>query len=60
MSMNSIQPKHLVLDYRPSEWTGWEWGKTIGGHDPSKQFTLAGTVLASSASHARSGHVRRE
>jgi hypothetical protein len=42
MSMNSNQPKHLVLDYRPSEWTGWEWGKTIGGHHTSKQFTLAG------------------
>jgi hypothetical protein len=40
--MNSSQHAHLVLDYRPSQWTGWEWGKTIGGHHSSKEFTLAG------------------
>jgi hypothetical protein len=28
----------LVLDYRPSEHTGWEWGKTLGGHHSSKEF----------------------
>jgi hypothetical protein len=39
--MNSSQPAHLVLDYRPSQWTGWEWGKTIGGHHSSQEFTLA-------------------
>jgi hypothetical protein len=33
---------NLVLDYHPSQWTGWEWGKTLGGHHPSTQFTLAG------------------
>jgi hypothetical protein len=31
-----------VLDYRPSEFTGWEWGKTIGGHHRVKEFNLAG------------------
>jgi hypothetical protein len=40
--INSSQPAQLVLDYRPSQWTGWEWGKTIGGHTPSREFTLAG------------------
>jgi hypothetical protein len=40
--MNSNQPAHLVLDYRPSEYTGWEWGKTIGGHRSAEEFTLAG------------------
>jgi hypothetical protein len=40
--MNNSQPAHLVLDYRPSQWTGWEWGKTIGGHHAAKEFTLAG------------------
>jgi hypothetical protein len=40
--MNRNQPAQLVLDYRPSQWTGWEWGKTIGGHRPSRTFTLAG------------------
>jgi hypothetical protein len=39
---NSGQSAHLVLDYRPSQWTGWEWGKTIGGHHSSREFTLAG------------------
>jgi dipeptidyl aminopeptidase/acylaminoacyl peptidase len=34
--MNNSQPAHLVLDYRPSQWTGWEWGKTIGGHHAGK------------------------
>jgi hypothetical protein len=33
---------HLVLDYRPSEFTGWEWGKTIGGHHSGTEFKLAG------------------
>jgi hypothetical protein len=33
---------HLRLDYRPSEFTGWEWGKTIGGQHPSREFKLAG------------------
>lgn len=40
--VDSNQSRHLVLDYRPSQWTGWEWGKTIGGHRPSREFTLAG------------------
>lgn len=40
--MNSNQAAHLALDYRPSEFTGWEWGKTIGGHHPVKEFKLAG------------------
>ena len=40
--MDSDQYGYLVLDYRPSQWTGWEWGKTIGGHHSSAQFTLAG------------------
>jgi hypothetical protein len=31
----------LVLDYRPSEYTGWEWGKTLGGHHAAQQFTRA-------------------
>ena len=33
---------HLVLDYRPSEPTGWEWGNTIGGHHSAREFKLAG------------------
>jgi hypothetical protein len=33
---------HLLLDYRPSQPTGWEWGKTIGGHHPSGEFKLTG------------------
>jgi hypothetical protein len=40
--MDGSPPGHLVLDYRPSQWTGWEWGKTIGGHHSAKEFTLAG------------------
>jgi len=32
----------LLVDYRPSEYTGWEWGKTLGGHTYSKEFELAG------------------
>ena len=39
--MNSNQAAHLVLGYRPSQWTGWEWGKTTGGHHLSTEFTLA-------------------
>ena len=35
------QPVHLRFDYRPRQWTGWEWGKTIGGHHPSTEFDLA-------------------
>jgi hypothetical protein len=38
--MNSNHATHLLLDYRPSEPTGWEWGKTIGGHDSAREFTL--------------------
>lgn len=39
---------HIVLDYRPSQPTGWEapmpgeLGKTIGGHHSFREFTLAG------------------
>ena len=40
--MNTNQAAHVVLDYRPSQWTGWEWGKTIGGHRASREFKLAG------------------
>jgi hypothetical protein len=40
MSDNQATP--LVLDYRPSEYTGWEWGKTLGGNHASKEFKLAG------------------
>jgi hypothetical protein len=40
--MSNNQADHLILDYRPSQWTGWEWGKTIGGHRPSGVFKLAG------------------
>lgn len=40
MSRNQATP--LVLDYRPSEYTGWEWGKTLGGNHASKDFKLAG------------------
>lgn len=40
--MTSHQPAQLVLDYRPSEFTGWEWGKTLGGHRASREFELAG------------------
>lgn len=39
--MNSNQATQLVLDYRPSEFTGWEWGKTLGGHHSVKEFELA-------------------
>jgi hypothetical protein len=38
--MNSDQAAHLVLDYRSSEFTGWEWGKTFGGHRSSEEFKL--------------------
>jgi hypothetical protein len=40
--MNRNRSGHLVLDYRPAEFTGWEWGKTIGGHEPATEFKLAG------------------
>jgi hypothetical protein len=40
--MNSNRATHLALDYRPSEFTGWEWGKTIGGHHFDEEFKLAG------------------
>jgi hypothetical protein len=40
--MTSEQATHLVLDYRPSQWTGWEWGRTIGGHHPAQEFELSG------------------
>ena len=39
---------HLILDYRPSEPTGWpspipsKIGKTIGGHTSSREFTVSG------------------
>jgi hypothetical protein len=38
--MNSNQATHLVLDYRPSEPTGWEFGNTIGGHHSATEFKL--------------------
>jgi hypothetical protein len=41
-AMSDSADTHIVLDYRPSEFTGWEWGKTIGGHLPSREFELAG------------------
>ncbi len=41
-SVSSNQAAHLRLDYRSREFTGWEWGKTLGGHDASKEFKLAG------------------
>jgi hypothetical protein len=40
--MNSNRATQLLLDYRPSEFTGWEWGKTLGGHHSLKRFELAG------------------
>jgi hypothetical protein len=40
--MSTNQPAQLVLDYRPSEFTGWEWGKTLGGHHSVREFELAG------------------
>jgi hypothetical protein len=46
--MNSNQAAHLLLDYRPSQPTGWaspepgELGKTVGGHHSAKEFKLAG------------------
>jgi hypothetical protein len=40
MSTNRVTP--LVLDYRPGEYTGWEWGKTLGGHHAATEFKLAG------------------
>ena len=40
--MSTNQSTQLVLDYRPSEFTGWEWGKTLGGHHASNEFKLAG------------------
>lgn len=40
--MSNNAGTHLELDYRPSELTGWEWGKTIGGHHPSRKFELGG------------------
>ena len=39
--MSSNQHAQLVIDYRPSEYTGWEWGKTLGGHTSSAEFELA-------------------
>jgi hypothetical protein len=46
--MSRQQPTHLVLDYRPSQPTGWpgpspaEVGRTVGGHRSSEEFELAG------------------
>ena len=40
--MSNNADTHLVLNYLPSEWTGWEWGKTLGGHHSSREFKLAG------------------
>jgi hypothetical protein len=40
--MNSNQATQLALDYRDSEYTGWEWGKTLGGHRTSREFELVG------------------
>ena len=40
--MSSDQASQLVLDYRPSEPTGWEFGKTLGGHHSAREFRLAG------------------
>lgn len=46
--MNSNQAAHLVLDYRPSQPTGYpganpaKVGKTIGGHRPVKEFKVGG------------------
>jgi hypothetical protein len=41
--MSKNQPGHLVLDYRPSEFTGWEWGETVGGHHTAVEFELTNT-----------------
>ncbi|MGO9959993.1 MAG: hypothetical protein ACLP50_29125 [Solirubrobacteraceae bacterium] len=38
--MTSGQGAQLVLDYRASEFTGWEWGKTLGGHHAAEEFKL--------------------
>jgi hypothetical protein len=40
--MSSGPADHVVRDYRPSQPTGWEFGKTIGGHHSSREFELAG------------------
>lgn len=40
--MSSNEATHLVLDYRPSQPTGWEFGKTIGGYHSAREFKLAG------------------
>jgi hypothetical protein len=46
--MSRQQPTHLVLEYRPSQPTGWpgpspaEVGRTVGGHHSSEEFELAG------------------
>jgi hypothetical protein len=46
--MNRTADAHLILDYRPSQPTGWpgqvsgKVGKTIGGHTSSREFTVSG------------------
>jgi hypothetical protein len=46
--MSNNQAAHLVLDYCPSQPTGWqapapgELGNTIGGHRSSREFKVAG------------------
>jgi hypothetical protein len=46
--MSNNAGPHIVLDYRPSQPTGWpgpnpgEVGNTIGGHHSAKEFKLAG------------------
>lgn len=40
--MSTNHAKELSLDYRPSEYTGWEWGRTLGGNHASNHFKLAG------------------
>ena len=40
--MSKNEATQMILDYRPSEYTGWEWGKTLGGHHSSNEFKLAG------------------
>lgn len=40
--MGTNHATQLILDYRASEYTGWEWGRTLGGNHASKEFKLAG------------------
>jgi hypothetical protein len=53
---NPAGRRHLVLDYRPSQQTGWgeAYTPTIGGHARSAEFTYQGTAYQ--VSLVPSGH----